>query len=390
MAAAGGIGLLVGLMSLLPGAVDAAQWYSESSAAAQSLYDDNIRLTSGAHNAVAGMVLAGAINGGRRTETTDVNLSGEAALKKYSGEEDLDTNDFDLGLEVTHRTERDTFVLNGALKLDSTLSSEIESSGLMELRRRRIQKRFALSWTHALSERTSLKLGYSHIDTTYRNRENSGLINYTYQVMESMLSYSLSPKTLLYSTLTYSLYKGEDDARIRTQDLGFMVGANHEFSETFSAGGSVGVRYADTESRFARSTEDAGYLLSADIKRTFERMTVDGRFSRNVLPSGSGALLVTDRLSLRAGYRVDERLSLHLDTVVYRNTSTDEDDKSRDRVFWSVKPRVRWKLARWWLIEGSYRYRRQRYDNTGRTADSNAVFLSARYTWPAKPSAGLW
>ena len=377
-------------MIIFPGALNAAQWYSESSTHAQSLYDDNIRLTSGKHDAVVGMVLAGAIKTGRRTETTDIQLNGGAALQKYSGEDDLDTNDFDLGIDATHRTERDEFTFNAAIKLDSTLSSEVESSGLMEVRRRRIQKNFALSWTHALSERTSLKLGHSYIDTKYKNRENSGLVNYTYQVVDSMLSYSLNQKTVLYSTLVYSLYKGSGLAKTETQDLGFMVGINHSFSETFSAGGSVGMRYADTESRSIQNNNDTGYLLSANIKRTFEQMTIDGLFSRNVLPSGGGALLVTDKLSVTADYWVDERRSLHLETVIHRNASTDEDDKSRDRVFYSIWPKVRWRVARWWLIEGSYRYRYQRYDASGRTADSNAIFLSAKYIWPAKPSAGLW
>ncbi len=377
-------------MILFPGALNAAQWYSESSTRAQSLYDDNIRLTSGKHDAVVGMVLAGKIKTGRRTETTDVQLNGGAALQKYSGEDDLDTNDFDLGIDATHRTERDEFTVNAAIKLDSTLSSEVASSGLMESRRRRIQKNFALSWTHAISERTSLKLGYSYIDTKYKNRGNSGLVNYTYQVIDSMLSYSLNQKTVLYSTLAYSLYKGSDWAKTKTQDIGFMVGVNHNFSETFSAGGSVGMRYADTESGPTQNESDTGYLLSANIKRTFEQMTIDGLFRRNVLPSGGGALLVTDKLSVKAAYRIDERRSLHLETTAYRNASTDENDKSRDRVFYSIQPKVRWRVARWWLIEGSYRYRRQRYDASGRTADSNAVFLSARYVWPAKPSAGLW
>ena len=205
-----------------------------------------------------------------------------------------------------------------------------------------------------------------------------------------MLSYSLNQKTKLYSTLTYSSYKGADRAITKTQDLGLMVGINHDFSETFSAGGSIGMRYADTESQSVQKRNDTGYLLSANFKRTFEQITVNGLFNRNVLPSGGGALLVTDKLSVKAGYRIDERLSLHLESIIYRNASTDEDDKSRDRLFYSIQPKVRWKIARWWSIEGSYRYRRQRYDATGRTADSNAIFLSIRHVWPAKPSAGLW
>ncbi len=389
----GNIGLFVGLVIVFPGLTNAAQWYSDSSAHIRSLYDDNIRLTTGDHNPVFGMVLAGKIKTGRRTEATDIHLDGGAALRKYSGEKGLDINDFDLGIDATHRTERNKFTLNIAIKLDSTLSSEIQSSGLMQSRRRRINKNFALSWTHSLSERTSLKLSHSYIDVAYKNKKNTGLTNYTYQVMEAMLSYSLNQKTVLSSTLTSSWYKGSGSSKTKTRNLGFMVGVNHSFSETFSAGAGVGMRYANTEQRLTGTnsdTSDAGYILSANIKQTFEQMTVNGMFSRNILPSGGGALLVTDSLAAEVEYSVDERLSLLLEADFYRNSSTDEDDKSRDRIFFSIRPKVRWRLARRWTIEGSYRYRRQRYDVSGRTADSNMIALTAKYVWPAKPSAGVW
>jgi len=385
------LGVFIGLVITFPCTVTAGQWYSESSASLRSVYDDNIRLTSREHDAVVGMVLAGKMKAGRRTETSNINLKGGAKLKTYSGEDGLDTNDFDFGIDATHRTERDTFTADAAIKLDSTLTSETQSSGFMHSRKRRIKKNFALAWTRTLSERTSLKLSYNHTDAKYRNARNTGLSNYTYQVIDALLSYSLSQKTLVYSALSSSLYKGSNVAKTKTRDLGFTVGINYDFSETFSAGISGGLRHADTEYKTARSdNKDTGYLLNANIKRSFEQTTVSSVLSRYVLPSGGGALLVTDKLTAEVDYQVDERLSLQLVSEIYRNSSTDEDDESRDRVFFSIQPKARWKVARWWLIEGSYRYRRQRYDSTGQTADSNMVFLSARYVWPQKPTAGLW
>ena len=389
----GYLGLFVGLVVSFPCVVNSAQWYSESSTRFRSVYDDNLRLTSGDHDAVVGMILAGTIKAGKRTETSNINVKGGTTLKKYSGEDNLDTNDFDLGIDATHRTKRDEFTLTTAVKLDSTLSSEIQSSGLMQRRKRRIKKDFALSWARSLSERTSLKLSYSYLDTDYKNIKNTGLSNYTYQSIESMLSYSLDKKTNISLTLRSSLYKGSNRTKTEMQDYGVSARINHNFSETFSVGAGAGLRYSDTEYRAIQidnHNTDTGFLLNVNVKHTFEQMTVNGLLSRSVMPSGAGALLVTDKLSAEIDYRVDERLNLNIESAVYRNSSADEDDESRDRVFFSIQPKVRWKLTRRWLIEGSYRYRRQRYDSTGLTADSNAVFLSAKYVWPSKPSAGLW
>jgi len=384
---------LSGLVISFPSAVSGAQWYSESQASLRSVYDDNIRLTNRDHNAIVGMVLAGSIKAGRRSETSNVNLKGGITSRTYSGEDGQDTNDFDFGIDATHRTERDRFTVSAAVKLDSTLTSEIQSSGLMHDRKRRIKKNFALAWTHSLSERTSLKLGYSHTNTKYRSARNTGLSNYTYQVVDVMLSYSLSDKTSVYTSLASSLYKGSNRTKTEVRDLGVTVGVDHKFSETFSAGMGGGIRYAETEHKIFNvnnDSNDTGFLLTANIKRSFEQTTMRGSLSRSVQPSGSGALLVTDNLSAEVDYQVDERLSLHLASKIYRNSSTDEDDESHDRVYFSIQPKVRWKIKRWWLIEGSYRYRRQRYDSTGQAADSNAIFVFARYIWPSKPTAGLW
>ncbi len=387
------LGLFIGLAIACPSAVNSAQWYSESSARLRNVYDDNVRLTSRNHDSVVGMILAGTIKAGQRTETSNINLKGGATLKKYSGEDNVNTNDFDLGVDVTHRTERDKFTLTAAVKLDSTLTSEIQSSGLMQRRKRRIKKNFALSWTRSLSERTSLKLGYSHTDTDYKNAKNTGLSNYTYQSIDATFAYSLNMKTIVSSMLTSSLYKGSNRTKTETQDLGISLGIKHNFSETFSIGAGAGVRYSETEYRTYQVDDhntDTGLLLNANVQRTFERMMVSGLFSRNVLPSGSGALLITDKLSVEADYRVDERLNLNLVSAAYRNSSADEDNETYDRIYYSIQPKIRWKLARRWLIEGSYRYRYQRYDASDLTADSNAIFLSAKYIWPSKPSAGLW
>ena len=386
------LGLIIGLAVVFPGVVNAAQWYSESSARARSVFDNNIRLTSKDHNAVVGMELTGTIKAGRRTEATDVNFNGEAGLKKYSGEDNLDTNDLDLGVDATHRTERDQFTFNAAVKLDSTLTSEIQSSGLMQSRKRRIQKNFALFWTRSLSERTSLKLGYSHIDTEYKNAKYTGLSNYTYQVIEAMLTHALNQKMRISLVLSPSLYKGSNVIKIKTRDLGFKVHINYDFTETFSAGGGVGVRYSNTEHKSTLvdyENNDSGFILNANIKRTFEQMIVDGLFSRNVRPSGSGDLLLTDILSAKVNYEVGPRLNLILASAVYRNSSTDEDDESRDRIYFTFQPQVRWKMTRRWLVEGSYRYRYQRYESSGLRADSNAIFLSVKYVWPSKPATGL-
>ena len=122
------------------------------------------------------------------------------------------------------------------------------------------------------------------------------------------------------------------------------------------------------------------------MKRSFEKATISGEFSHNLQPSGRGTLLQTDKLIVGVDYKLSERLSWHLLSKLYRNESVDENDSSHDREYFSVEPKLRWKVSRWWHIEGSYRYRRQKHKSRS-SVDSNAVFISAKHVWPSKPGS---
>ena len=245
------LGIIIGLMLVIPGVVSAAQWYSESSARIRGVYDDNIRLSRLDHDDTTGTILTGEIKGGRRTEVTDIKLKGKVDIKNYPGDSDLDTNNTDLGLDATHRTERDQFNLNIGLVLDSTLTSEIETSGLTQRQKRRVRKIFASSWTRSLTERTALKLGLSHTDTKYKDIEFSGLSDYKYLVIETTLSHALDQKTQVAASFTSSRYKSSNASDTRIRDYGFTLGVNRNFTETFSAGAAVGLRYAKTKYELA-------------------------------------------------------------------------------------------------------------------------------------------
>ncbi|HEC17399.1 MAG TPA: hypothetical protein ENI99_12630 [Sedimenticola sp.] len=379
--------ILIGLMVSLPGAISAAQWYSESSVRIRGVYDDNIRLSRRYGEDVTGSILSGRMKAGRRTEITDINLSGSLDLKRYSGDDSLDTNNGEIEVDLSHRTERNQFGLNAGLVLDSTLTSELESSGRTQASKRRIRKTFAPSWTHTLSERTALTLSYTHVDTKYRDARLTGLYDYKYLVLGTTLTHRLNQKTQVAASLNASLYKASNRVDSRTRDIGLTLGVSRDFSENFRAGIAAGMRYSETKYKLAGGDEensDSGYLLNANMERSFEQAAIRGEFSHLVQPSGAGALLVSDRLILEADYKLSERLSWHLVSRVYRNSAADEKDSSQDRTYLLIEPKVRWRVTRRWDVEGSFRYRRQKRKSEG-TVDSNAVFVSVRHAWPSRP-----
>jgi hypothetical protein len=63
--------------------------------------------------------------------------------------------------------------------------------------------------------------------------------------------------------------------------------------------------------------------------------------------------------------------------------SGDQDGgNSGKRDFLSFSPGVRWQLSENLNLRCSYRFRWQRFDNTGDTANSNAVFATLSYQLP--------
>ena len=81
-------------------------------------------------------------------------------------------------------------------------------------------------------------------------------------------------------------------------------------------------------------------------------------------------------------YRFSETLSGDLNLEFYKSETNNNARNDLNRNYYQVEPKFNWDFRQFWRISGSYRYRKQTFDNTGDDATQNAAYLTLTYQWP--------
>ena len=93
-------------------------------------------------------------------------------------------------------------------------------------------------------------------------------------------------------------------------------------------------------------------------------------------------MIEVTRLRWNNSYRFSDTLSAGLSVELYSSKGDDELARSFDRKYVDIRPRFGWNFKKFWSISGSYRYRKQAFDDTSDEAIQNAAYLTLTYRWP--------
>ncbi|MES9882042.1 MAG: hypothetical protein ABW185_14290 [Sedimenticola sp.] len=379
--------LWLSICLLFPGTVLAEKWYFEPTASLRLGYDDNVRFSVSDKEGAFSSHLNAKARFGFRTEVSDVNLLAQLNGRRYNGLNELNTADQLLGLDVTHRSELDIFGLKGSYERDSTRTSELETTGYVRESKRRIKKNLNPSWNRVLTERTSLQVGYQYSDVAYSDVGTSGLVDYRYDTANAGLDYTLSESTNLQASLMASKYEASD-AGTKFNSYGVRGGFSKEFSETLSGSFSLGITRTDSDfigiGGNPDSASDNTPSLDLSLKKLYGNMILKGTLSMSQSASGYGRQTQQNALEVSLHKELSPRSDFSFQGRLQESGSSGGvNDSSDDRTYLSLEPKISWNATRWWTVSGSYRYRRQEQTSTNNgAAESNAVFLAARYVWP--------
>ena len=130
------------------------------------------------------------------------------------------------------------------------------------------------------------------------------------------------------------------------------------------------------------SNSDFGYTFSGSLTRKFLRGETTVSASRDISNDINGTPIEVDRVRWLNLYRFSETLSGNLDLEFYNSQTNNTASQSLNRNYYQVSPQFTWKFQQFWSLTGSYRYRKQTYDNTGDDATQNAAYLTLTYQWP--------
>lgn len=390
------VGVVVSFM--IPGQSFAELWQLTPRITLEEIYDDNIRLLTGPHDSVTGTLLKGYFGVSRLTENSGVVGRLYLDLSDYSGDEEVtdNNNNVHISLDSHRKTERTKWGLKGVFRRDTTLRRidvledsddapvDIEDDvdeGLVttDIRRHRLNLRPSLQ--HSISERTELSMSYNYQDVRYEdNPAGSGLFDYFQHSVNAGFFRRLTERDTINFSLGVGRFESEDNADNQVDTYALTVGFKRALSETTNGTIKVGINHSEQKSNVQDSESD-GYILRLGLNHKTEVTRYNALLSHDLKPSGAGNIIEATEFNLRIRHRFSERLGGALN-LGYTERETIGSSPSNTRRYYSIRPRLNWKLSRWWTVGGGYNYRQSKADGSVDSADSNAVYISLSHSKP--------
>lgn len=296
---------MVPVLALAPRETAAAEWSWQSSAQLFSEYQSNPRLLSEqAGEAIA--VAADARLGLRRsTELLDLGLDAWAHLRRYRQDADLDRDERRISLSMQRQWERWSLSGSASTARDTTLTSELASTGEVgeNIRHRLFTASLAPGWQ--LSERATLAMRYGWQQHDYDQTERTGLVDYRYRSISASAGWRASERADLELVAAAGRMDGADAGQ--TDNLDLLIRASYRLSPLWK--GSLAGGPSRVESGAART---GGSVFSVTLERRDERLGFSASAERSTAPSGRGSLSRRDQ----AGMQLSRVFSGQLDAAV--------------------------------------------------------------------------
>lgn len=368
---------------------EAAEWSLAPSLGVKGIYNSNLLLTPQPHSESYGYWVTPAVELAGKTERLEVSSRLATDFAAYFGGEERRLTNIYLPLTVRYKTETDVIGFTGGFIRDNTLLAELQTTGIVLKFTQRNQWTANPTWTRKLTEKLSLQSGLQFSHTTYEDGLPFGLINYQLLGGTAGLLYQATEKDRVQLSGTYTSFHTIDTG-FRAVLPGLMATVEHAFTETVSGTVSGGPRFISTTTEAALGDFKANetvWIYGASLLKQFERGVVQLNISREVLPSGFGLLVKTDRASISGSYQLSETITGGVDINGYLAAGATSRLSGRtiaDQRYVSVSPRVSWKFLEWWQVELAYLYALRDAEGL-RQATSHSTMLTVTY-YPPKLS----
>lgn len=229
-----------------------------------------------------------------------------------------------------------------------------------------------------VGERSELKLAARSYRVSYDDTGGTDLSAYQDDRLQADWLYRTSETDRLSARLRTSRYLADaSDREYRSGAL--LAGLRRALSETTDIGFQLGGHRSEFDDGTGRTSTETGTLYQIHAAGKGDLTGYRLLLGRELVPSGIGDVVAADQLLLGLDTRLSERTRLRLDARFLRNEALRSGNPQADRRYLSVEPVLSWKLDRWWALETSYRYRRQKRDANPDVGDSHRVGIGLSY-----------
>lgn len=370
----------------LSGALPASaqQWEFQPRANVQASYEDNIRLQPDNPQGGLGSRLSATALALRTTEATRLGLTAQLRLNDFADASDLDNGAAFFGADWSYQRARSEFQLNQSFITQSTLTSELATTGVTNVNRQQYRYQVRPDWSYRLDEVSTLSIGASYEDVFYDDVQGTPLSNFRSGSLSFAANRRMSERWALNLVTVYGRFQsqgGDSD----TESLGVQLGVDYELSETFRVSALAGLRQTRVdvlETAGLRVTDDtSGPIYSLSAQKQFASGAVFRALAvRELTPSGASEVLDSTRLQLNYSYPINERMRFSLSSQAYRNRQLGDEAESQgtvgNRDYADGTMTLSYRLGRVWRLVVDYRYRWQQNVDSSVSASSNRVGIS--------------
>lgn len=364
----------------------AAEWSLTPSLSTKVYVTDNLLLTDLPHDPTYGYWVSPGAEFSGTTEKLEVK--GKAALDfvdYYGGEKTRFTNVL-LPLSARYRSERDEWVLTGGFTRDNTLLGELLATGLVLRFTQRNFWSVNPAWTRMLTEKLGFQGAFQFNDASYQDGIRLGLVDYQVVGGSAGLLYRVTEKDEIQLTGTYTSFRTRNAPFSLSSSLpGLMLTHTHSFTESLKATIFAGPRFISSTTKATDSrqtTDDTTWIYGASATQRFEHAYLQFAISRDIMPSGFGLLVQTDRIGLLVSYDLSDTLTASLDSSGYLVSGASPlargGSLSENRLMYTT-PTITWKFTEWWKLEASYSYRWRDSDGLLEPVMANALMMMLTY-----------
>lgn len=240
-----------------------------------------------------------------------------------------------------------------------------------------------------ITEKLGFKSTFQFSDASYQDGLRLGLVDYQVFGGTAGFLYHLTERDDVQIAGTYANFHTKDAPfALRAYYPGVLLSFTHAFSEGLSFTAYGGPRFLNSAAQFSglnQKEKDTIWVFGTTITQEFDRATLQLSVTRDILPSGFGMLIQTDRLGATASYDLTENVTVSLDAAGYivdGATIQARGGRLLEQQLFYLTPKVAWHFSEWWRAEASYGFRWRDTDSINEPVTSNMLTFMLTYYPP--------
>ena len=316
------------------------------------------------------------------TPTTSFSAAPSLAVRRYS-DRALDTTDIGANFTVAHNTETLRFSLTTNAKRDSSISSELTTTGYIDTKKNRKSDLYSPSVTYIIDEISTVSLSHSYTDVDYVDGVTEGLFDYQY--INSSITYTSLTDSLGTISLTYADVTQEIDLLQSTYSTKILqFGLSNDYSETVNYSVSAGIRHSDNYIGYADfRSSDTGWVIDLSAEKQLERFALNTNLSIDVVPSGGGYVILQKQAHLNCNYSISPQFTWAIYSSALKNTR-ETTTGDLNRYYGSAELRLNYNFEPEWNLSLSFKHRKN-YSEQRTTGKDNVIMFGISYSGRKQP-----